>query len=176
MTTLKKTNERFKQDKNHTEPKREGSPQMKMEKVRALRDSLIEKTGIDFEIYRNQSDGNSVSDTILQNQEIIKEEGGKTEGLEEEEIEEQQIDDLEQQLEGEEIGQYIERFLSDTQNIVTDDNMETNIVATETISQAFEEDLTQDVDATELEEFDQESNIDQKIDEILSEIEEWGKE
>ena len=119
---------------------------------------------------------NSVSDTILQNQEIIKEEGGKTEGLEEEEIEEQQIDDLEQQLEGEEIGQYIERFLSDTQNIVTDDNMETNIVATETISQAFEEDLTQDVDETELEEFDQESNIDQKIDEILSEIEEWGKE
>ena len=30
---------------------------MKMKKVRALRDSLIEKTSIDFEIYRNQSDG-----------------------------------------------------------------------------------------------------------------------
>ena len=28
-----------------------------MEKVKALRDSLIEKTGIDFEIYRNYSDG-----------------------------------------------------------------------------------------------------------------------
>jgi hypothetical protein len=87
------------------------------------------------------------------------------------------VDGLEQQPEGEGIDWYIGKFLSDVQHIIADDSTETNGVAAETVSAVSgEEDLIQGVDETELEEFNQGSDVDQHIDKILSEIEVLSRE
>ena len=79
--------------------------------------------------------------------------------------------------EDEGIDWYIGKFLSDIQGIVAADNTETNVITTNivgTVSKEedlVEEDITQGVDEKKLGEFDQGSDVDQRIDRILSEIE-----
>ena len=89
----------------------------------------------------------------------------------------QQIDELKQQPEGEGIDWYIGKFLSNIQNIVAADNMEVGGVAAETASRIpEEEDLIQVVDEKQVEELDQENDVNQRIDKILTEIEVLSKE
>jgi len=89
----------------------------------------------------------------------------------------QQIDELKQQPEGEGIDWYIGKFLSNIQNIVAADNMEVGGVAAETASRIpAEEDLIQVVDEKQVEELDQENDVNQRIDQILTEIEVLSKE
>lgn len=89
----------------------------------------------------------------------------------------QQIDELKQQPEGEGIDWYIGKFLSNIQNIVAADNMEVGGVAAETASRVpEEEDLIQVVDEKQVEELDQENDVNQRIDQILTEIEVLSKE
>ena len=89
----------------------------------------------------------------------------------------QQIDELKQQPEGEGIDWYIGKFLSNIQNIVAADNMEVGGVAAETASRIpEEEDLIQVVDEKQVEELDQENDVNQRIDQILTEIEVLSKE
>ena len=123
------------------------------------------------------SEVDSASDVTSQDREIIEAEDDNTADPVEAEITKQQVDGLEQQPEGEGIDWYIGKFLSDVQNIIADDSTETNGVAAETVSAVSgEEDLIQGVDETELEEFNQGSDVDQHIDKILSEIEVLSRE
>jgi hypothetical protein len=123
------------------------------------------------------SEVDSASDVTSQDREIIEAEDDNTADPVEAEITKQQVDGLEQQPEGEGIDWYIGKFLSDVQHIIADDSTETNGVAAETVSAVSgEEDLIQGVDETELEEFNQGSDVDQHIDKILSEIEVLSRE
>ncbi|MEC9257010.1 MAG: hypothetical protein VX541_00845 [Candidatus Poribacteria bacterium] len=122
------------------------------------------------------SEVHSDNDITSQNEETIE---ARNDTFEPVQIEttNQQIDELKQQPEGEGIDWYIGKFLSNIQNIVAADNMEVGGVAAETASRVpEEEDLIQVVDEKQVEELDQENDVNQRIDKILTEIEVLSKE
>tara|TARA_B100000809_G_scaffold266594_1_gene330117 strand:+ start:845 stop:2989 length:2145 start_codon:yes stop_codon:yes gene_type:complete len=122
------------------------------------------------------SEVHSDNDITSQNEETIEARNNTFEPVQIE-TKKQQIDELKQQPEDEGIDWYIGKFLSNIQNIVTADKMEVDGVAAETASRVpEEEDLIQVVDEKQVEEFDQENDVNQRIDKILTEIEVLSKE
>ena len=122
------------------------------------------------------SEVHSDNDITSQNEETIEAKNNTFEPVQIE-TKNQQIDELKQQPEDEGIDWYIGKFLSNIQNIVTADKMEVDGVAAETASRVpGEEDLIQVVDEKQVEEFDQENDVNQRIDQILTEIEVLSKE
>ena len=122
------------------------------------------------------SEVHSDNDITSQNEETIEARNNTFEPVQIE-TKNQQIDELKQQPEDEGIDWYIGKFLSNIQNIVTADKMEVDGVAAETASRVpEEEDLIQVVDEKQVEEFDQENDVNQRIDKILTEIEVLSKE
>ena len=122
------------------------------------------------------SEVHSDNDITSQNEETIEAKNNTFEPVQIE-TKNQQIDELKQQPEDEGIDWYIGKFLSNIQNIVTADKMEVDGVAAETASRVpEEEDLIQVVDEKQVEEFDQENDVNQRIDKILTEIEVLSKE
>jgi hypothetical protein len=122
------------------------------------------------------SEVHSDNDITSQNEETIEARNNTFEPVQIE-TKKQQIDELKQQPEDEGIDWYIGKFLSNIQNIVTADKMEVDGVAAETASRVpEEEDLIQVVDEKQVKEFDQENDVNQRIDKILTEIEVLSKE
>ena len=139
-------------------------------------DMVIESPVSEDEPLDIVSEVHSDSDITSQNEETIE---ARNDTFEPVQIEttNQQIDELKQQPEGEGIDWYIGKFLSNIQNIVAADNMEVGGVAAETASRVpEEEDLIQVVDEKQVEELDQENDVNQRIDQILTEIEVLSKE
>lgn len=139
-------------------------------------DMVIESPVSEDEPLDIVSEVHSDSDITSQNEETIE---ARNDTFEPVQIEttNQQIDELKQQPEGEGIDWYIGKFLSNIQNIVAADNMEVGGVAAETASRIpEEEDLIQVVDEKQVEELDQENDVNQRIDQILTEIEVLSKE
>lgn len=139
-------------------------------------DMVIESPVSEDEPLDIVSEVHSDSDITSQNEETIE---ARNDTFEPVQIEttNQQIDELKQQPEGEGIDWYIGKFLSNIQNIVAADNMEVGGVAAETASRVpEEEDLIQVVDEKQVEELDQENDVNQRIDKILTEIEVLSKE
>ena len=139
-------------------------------------DMVIESPVSEDEPLDIVSEVHSDSDITSQNEETIE---ARNDTFEPVQIEttNQQIDELKQQPEGEGIDWYIGKFLSNIQNIVAADNMEVGGVAAETASRIpEEEDLIQVVDEKQVEELDQENDVNQRIDKILTEIEVLSKE
>ena len=122
------------------------------------------------------SEVHSDNDITSQNEETIEARNNTFEPVQIE-TKNQQIDELKQQPEDEGIDWHIGKFLSNIQNIVAADNMEVGGVAAETASRIpEEEDLIQVVDEKQVEELDQENDVNQRIDKILTEIEVLSKE
>ena len=139
-------------------------------------DMVIESPVSEDEPLDIVSEVHSDSDITSQNEETIE---ARNDTFEPVQIEttNQQIDELKQQPEGEGIDWYIGKFLSNIQNIVAADNMEVGDVAAETASRVPEEEgLIQVVDEKQVEELDQENDVNQRIDKILTEIEVLSKE
>ena len=139
-------------------------------------DMVIESPVSEDEPLDIVSEVHSDSDITSQNEETIE---ARNDTFEPVQIEttNQQIDELKQQPEDEGIDWYIGKFLSNIQNIVAADNMEVGGVAAETASRVpEEEDLIQVVDEKQVEELDQENDVNQRIDKILTEIEVLSKE
>ena len=89
----------------------------------------------------------------------------------------QQIDEPTQQSEDEGIDWYIGKFLSDIQNIVDADSLGIDDVAMGIVDGGHEdEDPIQGLDDKQVEEFNQESDVNQDIDKILTEIEVLSRE
>ena len=89
----------------------------------------------------------------------------------------QQIDEPTQQSEDEGIDWYIGKFLSDIQNIVDADSLGIDDVAMDIVDGGHEdEDPIQGLDDKRVEEFNQDSDVNQDIDKILTEIEVLSRE